>query len=138
MPTDKIWNFRPAEPVETSPLFTWPPRPSAILRWFSAYWLVLSTVTLSLGVAVFAWLLFLPDLSTMRVIAPGWIIRVWLVNIVPMILLAGGLHLWLYKFKGQGNRLKFDAREQARDNGAFTFRNQVHDNMFWSLLSGVT
>lgn len=25
-----------------------------------------------------------------------------------------------------------------KDNGVFTFRNQVHDNMFWSLASGLT
>jgi sterol desaturase/sphingolipid hydroxylase (fatty acid hydroxylase superfamily) len=39
--------------------------------------------------------------------------------------------------KGQGKRLKFDHRDQAKGNGLWTFRNQVHDNMFWSLGSGV-
>ena len=138
MPADKIWNFRPDGPVKTSPLFAWPPRPGAIVGWFASYWLVLSTVTMSMAVAVAAWALFLPELAAMQNLAPGWIIQVWLVNFVPTVLLAGGLHLWLYTLKGQGNRLKYDARGQARDNGTFTFRNQVHDNMFWSLVSGVT
>ena len=49
----------------------------------------------------------------------------------------GGLHLWLFTFSMQGERLKFDARSLIKNNGAFTFRDQVHDNMFWSLTSGV-
>jgi lathosterol oxidase len=39
--------------------------------------------------------------------------------------------------KGQGSELKFDKRDMARGNKLWKFSNQVHDNMFWSLTSGV-
>ena len=38
----------------------------------------------------------------------------------------------------QGSDLKFDHRDQARNNGRFLFRSQVLDNMYWTLASGVT
>ena len=55
-----------------------------------------------------------------------------------MILVAGSLHLYFYVYKKQGEKLKFDARDLARQNKTFTFQNQVHDNIFWTLASGVT
>ena len=67
-----------------------------------------------------------------------WIIRVWLANLIPHVTCAGLLHLWLYKFKGQDEDFKFDPRQPSTNNGTFSFRNQVHDNMFWTLFSGVT
>ena len=68
----------------------------------------------------------------------GWITRVWIANLVPHTICAGVLHLWLYKFKGQDKDFKYDPRQPATNNGIFSFRNQVHDNMFWTLISGVS
>ena len=45
---------------------------------------------------------------------------------------------YLFLWRGQEKRFKYDPRDPAKDNGSFTFRNQVFDNMFWSLASGVT
>ena len=38
----------------------------------------------------------------------------------------------------QGDRFKFLKREMATNNKSFKFNNQVHDNMFWSIASGVS
>ena len=53
-----------------------------------------------------------------------------------MILIAGGLHWYFYIIKGQDKRLKFDKRDQGKGK-LWDFSNQVHDNMFWSLTSGI-
>ena len=45
--------------------------------------------------------------------------------------------LFFYMRKGQGKTLKFDHREPTRGNQLWNFSNQVHDNVFWSLGSGV-
>ena len=74
----------------------------------------------------------------MQSFQPGWMIRVWLANLVPQCLIAGALHHWLITRKGQGDATKFDPRDQNRKNGSFTFNNQVLDNMFWTCASGVT
>jgi len=109
-----------------------------VFRWYAAYWLVISTTTLGLVLAALAYVLILPPLETMQSLSFGWIARVWVANLVPHCVLAGGLHLWLYHWSGQGQTTKFDPRDQAKDNGTYTFRNQVFDNMFWTIASGIT
>ena len=132
------WNYHPGGPVENNPLFSWPPRPRAVFRWYSAYWLVISTTTLSFIMALLAVWLWAPNLSETGTLSLGWIAAIWLGFLIPHSLLAGGLHMWLYRARGQGRTLKYDPRDQVSNNGTFTFRNQVLDNMFWSLASGIT
>jgi lathosterol oxidase len=78
-----------------------------------------------------------PSLGTAKTLAFGWVFQVWLVNLGLMICIAGGLHWFFYVWRGQGKALKFDHREPAKGNSLWNFSNQVHDNMFWSLGSGV-
>ena len=132
------WNHRPTGPVALNPLFEWPPKFLAVLRWYSAYWLAASTTTLALVLAITAYFTILPSLEAMQKPQLGWITRVWVANLVPHTICAGVLHLWLYKFKGQDKDFKYDPRQPATNNGIFSFRNQVHDNMFWTLISGVS
>ena len=132
------WNYRPDGPVGLNPLFNWPPRPAAILRWYRGAWLPLTSLTLCMALAMVAYLAFLPALETMQSFAPGWMFRVWLLNMLPQILVAGGLHWWLYMRKAQGMYKKFDRRDLTRNNGSFTFRNQVLDNIWWTLGSAMT
>lgn len=135
---NRDWHHHPELPLPVSPLFDWPPRPLAWLRWLAGYWFAASAVVLEFlaAWAIFAWLQPAPEM--MQSLAPGWIAQVWLRNLALIFLVAGGLHLWFYSFTVQGKKLKFDARDLARNNGTYTFRNQVLDNMFWSIASGVT
>ena len=132
------WNHRPSQPVALNPLFEWPLDFMAILKWYSAYWLAASTTTLAVVLGCMAYFTILPPLEAIQKVQVGWIIRVWLANLIPHIIFAGALHLWLYKIKGQDKKFKFDRRQPAENNGTFSFQNQVYDNMFWTLVSGVT
>ena len=62
----------------------------------------------------------------------------WLRNAGLLFLVAGFLHWRLHMRRAQDKAYKFDDRWLATGNGRFLFRDQVHDNMFWSLFSGVT
>ncbi len=132
------WHYHPEGPVGLNPLFNWPPRPAAVLKWYSGAWLQITSLTLCMLLAVTAYVFFFPALETMQSFAPGWMFRIWLLNMVPQILIAGGLHWWLYMRKGQGMYKKFDRRDLTRNNGNFTFRNQVWDNIWWTLGSAMT
>ncbi len=99
---------------------------------------MISTTTLSLVTGLLALWFWAPSLAETVTLRPGWIITIWLSFLIPHTALAGGLHLWLYRAKGQGTRLKYDQRGQTKDNGSFTFRSQLKDNMFWSLASGIS
>jgi len=131
------WHHHPDLPLPLTPIFDWPPRPLAALRWLADSWLTISMVLVELALAVIVYAWFHPEPEAMRTLAPGWIGQIWARNMILMLLVAGGLHLWLCRFRGQGRRLKFDRREQGRSK-QFTFGSQVLDNMFWSLASGVT
>ena len=37
--TSKVWNWHPDLPVAVTPLFAWPPRPLATVKWFATNWL---------------------------------------------------------------------------------------------------
>ncbi len=74
----------------------------------------------------------------MVTLEPGWMALIWLRNTALLTLVAGGLHWWLYIRRSQDRAYKFDGRWLATDNRKFLFRNQVKDNLFWSLISGCT
>ena len=132
------WNYRPPVPVAMNPVFAWPPQPMAVLRWYAGFWLVISTTTLCFVLAVVFYLTLLPPLDAMTSFSADWMVRVWLANLIPHCLCAGLLHHWLCGRRGQGRTFKYDPRDQARDNGTYTFRSQVRDNMFWTIVSGIT
>ena len=135
--TSREWNYHPDLPLADPSIFRWPPQPGFLARWFTRNWLSLSERVVLLALACVTWWALYPSLETTRQFEFGWIFRVWLVNMALMIAIAGGLHWFFYVRKSQGNRLKFDRRDQGRGNRLWSFSDQVKDNMFWSLTSGV-
>ena len=132
------WNYRPEGQVGLNPLFSWPPNFAGAVRWYRGAWLELTALSVPFLVAVAIYLWFLPPLEQMANFQIGWVFTIWLLNIVPQTLLAGTLHWWLYMRKSQGMHKKFDKRDLTRDNGTFTFNNQVWDNIWWTLGSAMT
>lgn len=136
-PRQPDWHHRPDLPVRVSPFFAWPPDPAAMLRWIWVNWFWLTERSILVCVALICWTWFQPSLETMKTLDPDWIAAIWLRNLILMILVAGGLHLFFYTLKGQGKRLKYDGRDLAASGRKFTLGSQVRDNMFWTLTSGV-
>lgn len=131
------WNYHPELPLADPSLFKWPPDPRFLSRWVFHNWLTMSERVMMVLLATLCWWLFYPALDAVKTFAFGWVFQVWLVNLCLMIGIAGGLHYFFYIRKKQGKTLKFDHRDPARGNQLWNFSNQVHDNMFWSLSSGV-
>ena len=132
-----VQRYVPDEPVETPALFRWPPNLPEALRYLIVG-LLFPWGYLFIGLTVFSWFFLTPDFASMATLEPGWIILIWLRNAALLSLVAGGLHWWLYIKRSQARQFKFDNRWPAEDSKAFVFKNQVKDNMFWSLASGVT
>ena len=132
------WNYRPEVGVPLNPLFSWPPKPLAVVNWYRGAWLQITAVTVPFLIAVIVYVWFLPPLEQMKTLQFGWIAKLWLLNLIPQTMVAGGLHWYLYIRKGQGMHKKFDKRDLTRSNGVFTFNNQVLDNIWWTLGSGMT
>ena len=106
-------------------------------QWLSARWLRLAENVIVLGICLAVWIFTQPALLQMETLSLGWIAQIWLRNLVLMFVVAGSLHWFFFMRKGQGKRLKFDARDLAMKGKQFNFGGQVKDKMFWSLTSGV-
>ena len=131
------WNHCPDLPIAVSPLFSWPPRPLEMGRWIAARWFVLAENSILVGLATLCWFYFQPPLEEVKTFHWSWLLAMYARNMILMIAVAGGLHLYFHRHKLQKDRLKFDPRELKHSARIFTFNNQVHDNMFWTLASGV-
>ncbi|UWQ14062.1 sterol desaturase family protein [Aliiroseovarius sp. M344] len=136
-PMSREWNYHPDLPLSDPSVFKLPIDPMFLSRWFLRNWLMLSERVMMVGLAVLLWVFAYPSLDQATHFAVGWIAQVWLVNMAVMIAVAGGLHWYFYLRRGQGRKLKFDRRDMAKGNRLWSFADQVHDNMFWSLTSGV-
>ena len=134
---DKVWNYKPDIPLQNSSLFRRSLSLGLILSWFFKNWISFSEKIFLLIVAVFCWALIYPELEKAKIFEFQWVFQIWLANFAIMILFAGSLHLYFYTFKKQAKKLKFDYRSLTKKSRLYSFSNQVHDNIFWSLTSGV-
>lgn len=131
------WNYHPDLPLKNASIFQWPPSPAFLARWLAQNWLTLSERVIMVIASIGLWFLVYPPLEAAQSLSFGWIAQVWLVTFGVTFAVAGGLHWFFYMRKAQGLRLKFDKRGPAKGNRLWTFSDQVHDNMFWTLGPGV-
>ena len=131
------WNYRPVVPLKDSPFFCWPLDFSRMWAWVAARWLPFAQNSILIVLSTVCWFWFQPSMETAKEFSVGWIAQIYGRNFVLILATAGGLHWYFHKRRGQGNKLKYDPKEIAADGKNFTFGNQVHDNMFWTLGSGV-
>ena len=129
--------YQPPDPIPVPPIYAWPVKPLAAVKYLLVD-MLMPWGYLFIALAVFAWHFLTPGMQTMAAIEPGWVALIWLRNAMLLTLVAGGLHWWLYIRKGQDMAFKFNARWPARNSEKFLWRDQVKDNMFWSIVSGVT
>ncbi len=130
------WNHRYPGPITVNPLFTWPPAPRAVLHWYVSAWF---PVSISLGIVGLSFLSLwfaAPTLDQAQSLGP-WVFLILARNLVLVSLLAGGLHWYFHSAKAQGTELKYDPRPYPRAGRMFAFDDQLKDNMFWTLVSGV-
>jgi len=135
---ERQWHHKPPTPIEVSPYFTWPPDPMRMFCWIRDRWFTLAENSVLVLIATACWFWFQPSLEEAKILAFGWVAEIYLRNFLLLLFIAGGLHLFFYRYRLQEKRLKYDPRDLSQRSRAFTFKNQVLDNMFWSLASGVT
>ena len=137
-PMSREWHWHPDLPISNSAVFSWPPNLVGIARWFRRTWLSASLTVVWFVLAVGVWHYLYPSTTRMAAFEWGWVAQLHIRNLITIIMVAGGLHLYFYSLRRQGKRRKFDGRGLAPKNRTFTFNNQIHDNMFWTLASGAT
>ena len=136
-PKNAVWNYHPPLPLEDPSIFAKGTGIAHIAGWFRRNWLTLSERMLLLLLAIGGYYWLYPSLDVARSFELGWIFQIYVVNLALVGGIAGALHWYFYMYRGQAKTLKFDGRDQAKNNRAFKFADQVKDNMFWTLTSGV-
>ena len=135
---ERMWHYRPDVPVQTAPYFTLRPSLWQMVLWTYRQWLFVTERALLLVITLISFLYFQPELAVMAELELGWIAVLYARNMVLMIGVAGLLHLYFYAKRAQDDRLRYDNRDLGDQRLQFTFGNQLADNVFWTLASGVT
>lgn len=131
------WHFHPDLPIRLAPFYDRPIRIGAIAKYLLGGWSLFGERIYFLLIAIGIWIFFSPSLERTVTFQFDWIFEIWLRNLILITIVAGGLHLYLYTFRKQGDDLRYDTRTYPAKGKAFLFGNQLWDNMFWSLTSGV-
>ncbi|WP_170431613.1 sterol desaturase family protein [Ruegeria arenilitoris] len=132
------WNHAPELPLQSMPYWYWPPRPWAVLRWLFENFLQVSDRALFLVYSFVIAFWLMPFVPAEAALSWDWATLVLLRNMVAVLMVVGGLHIWFYGIDVQGNVLRFDARPiTGRKNALFLFGYQTWDNMFHTLVYGV-
>ena len=132
------WAWQPPLPLQGTPVFAWPPRPVAAVKFLVSLGYLWSVIIPFGALATITWVYLQPALDRSVEFQADWILQMYARNLGLMLIVAAGLHLYFDRFKRQGSERKFDPRDLVNSNRPFLTRNQVQDNMFWSCASGVT
>ena len=135
---NRSWHYTPPLPLRVSPYFRWPADAVAVLKWIFRGWFPVTERLIVLLLSILSWVYFHPALERCREFALDWMAQIYLRNLALMIIVAGGLHLYFYTWRRQGDERRYDVRPFPTNARVFTFRSQLRDNIFWSCASGVT
>ena len=131
-------HWAPHKRVSYGPAFARPWSPGAFLKWFFGVpgFLLPWTIPYAL-LAVAIWLWLTPSLETMKTLSWDWVLFVLARNLVLAIIVYGAWHLWFYRWRKQGTHFKYNRQWPKEHAPQFAFGNQIYDNMFYTLASGV-
>ncbi len=131
------WNYQPDSFKAANPLFQLPPKLLKIISWYYHSWKPASENSILLLFARITFFWLQPTQVVGQLLDVQTIALMYVRNITYIFILAGGLHYYFYIAKAQGETLKYEKRQFSKDK-KYTFNDQVWDNMFWTLASGVT
>ena len=135
---DKRGEWDPGYQFIAPPIYAWPPRPFATLKWLLGYpgflwpWTVIY-----MAISVVVWMFLTPSLTSMENFAVWWVAAIFFRNVAIVALVVGAWHYWLYIKKAQGMAFKYNSNELATNSPKFKFRNQTYDNMFYTFISAI-
>lgn len=133
---DKRGNWTPAGSLESAPVFVFPPRPRAFLRWLPHYFLPWNLLWMLSALAWWIWIV--PPVEVMAVLSWGWVLKLFAVNVLAVLLFYGAFEFHLYVRRAQGNRFKYNPKFPAdHPSPAFLFRRQNIDSLIRTFGTGI-
>ncbi len=134
---DEKGHWKPPYPAGFSPVFSRPIRPLRIIKWLLGWGGYIFPMYLFYAALAWAtWTYLQPAAERFVNIDIGLILIMLGRNLGFAVIVYGTYHLLLYRWKIHGNRQKFHPDWQQKSK-KFLFGNQVYDNVFYTLVSGV-
>ena len=134
---ESLWAYEPEIPLGHVPVFVWPLEIVQGLKYVLSRNMLLSVLLPFGALATFTWYFLQPALERCVTLEAGWIAQMLARNFILIFIVAGGLHLYFHVFKLQGTEQKFDSQNPRAKNPRFFLKDQVWDNMSYTLVSGV-
>ena len=129
-------DWQPRQPLQPAPVFVFPPRPLAFLKWLPHYLLPWNALFFSTTVVFWLWLT--PSAATLKTLAPGWVLYLLARNMIAVALFYGAFELTLYVRRRQGTQFKYNGRWPSEQPGkAFLFGSQTLDNVIRTFAFGL-
>jgi sterol desaturase/sphingolipid hydroxylase (fatty acid hydroxylase superfamily) len=131
-------DWKPSRLSEYPPVFIWPARPVAFVKWlfgFPGY--ILPWNLIYAGISLLLWRYLMPPMAAMKTLSWDWIAFLLVENAALVLLFFGAFHLRLYVQRAQGTSFKYNGRWLATNNPVFLFGNQTVDNLIWTFCSAV-
>ena len=136
---DSRGDWQPPERPATAPLWAWPPRPLATLKWIAAYpGYLFPWNAIFFGIALVTWAFLTPEMARMVEFRFEWIAEIYFRNLALLVLWVGGWHLRLYTFRGQGAAYKYNPIWLHDKSPTFLWGSQLRENVFLNLASACT
>ncbi len=133
---DDRGNWKPNDDAEIAPLFSFPPKPMALLKWLPHYFLPYNILFFVSAIAW--WVLVVPPIEQMQSLQWGWTLKLFVVNLIAVILWYFAFEFRLYIRRAQDIRFKYNDKFPAdRKSKRFWFESQNMENFLRTILSGV-
>jgi hypothetical protein len=112
--------WRPSYGIKYAPLLAWPWKPFAVLKWIVTYpgfaWPVNSML---LAISAASWFLTQPFIAARwQTFNWDWMLLIFLRNQALIWMFYGSFYLWLYIWKKEGTKGKYDERWPSRNTRA--------------------
>ncbi len=132
---DRRGHYVPNKTLKIAPLY--PPRWRETLAWLPSYFLPWNVVFAAS--AVLYWVFFIPPVEVLQTLEIGWILRLYVINVIAVALFYGAFEVRLYVARAQEGRFKFNPRFPSEvKSRQFWFRSQNVENILRTFLYGVT
>jgi sterol desaturase/sphingolipid hydroxylase (fatty acid hydroxylase superfamily) len=130
---NKRGDWTPNEPAATAPLFIFPLKPLALLKWIPSYFLPFNL--LFAASAYVWWAYLLPDFFRFQNFDLFLAIQLYFLNTCALMIFYGLFEIRLYVLRAQGQRFKFNGRWPSDNKSdVFWFKSQLIDNVLRTLL----
>ena len=136
---DRRGYWKPEAAIAYPPVFQWPFRLGAALRFLLAMPGYLAPWPLFyLAVAAAFWAWTTPGRETLALLSADWIAWLLTRNAATIAVFFGAWHWWLYRRRAQADRYKFNAAfPEDRPNPAFVAGTQLRENLAFTFASAV-